>query len=157
MLEELPAGQVQLGGLYEKAPLIMKAELDKLTILRPFGLGHASPSTLPLFGEVLTPFAELADRWFDLSAGPRIRRVALGGVVMTLFREIEACRSAMNDYLPAVDMQVAEVREFLYRDNRQRRFECASDLVMIVSRSGRSIECGRAVAARRTTSSWRWT
>ena len=123
VLEQPPAGVVQLFGTHNDAPLHMKAERGRLDIMRPFNLAQPTPYTSPLLTETIAPFVELATRW--LNAGPPIKRLGLGCFAVRIFPEIEACRSALDAYLRPVDMQMAEPDSFEYRTNRR----CSSQAV----------------------------
>ena len=119
VVEDPQEGSVQVLGMYKDAPLLMKAKDGRLDITRPFALGLPTPDALPAFTETLTPFAELAARWLGGTASPSIQRLALGTTILMVLPGIEACRSAMDEYLPAVDMQLAEPRGFMYQVNRR--------------------------------------
>lgn len=128
VLEEPQGGSMQLFGEYKNAQLHMTAERGRLDIRRPFALAQPTPDTLPSFTEALTPFVELAARWLGRDASPSVQRLALGVTVLKIFSEIEACRDVLDNYLPPVDMQLTEPRDFEYRTNRRRPSQTVSDL-----------------------------
>lgn len=128
VLENPQGGSVQLFGEYQGGPLHMKAERGRLDIMRPFAPTQPTPDTLPSLPEALPLFVELATRWFTRPASPSIQRLALGVTALRIFSEIEGCRSALDDYLPAVDMQLTEPRDFEYRTNRRRSSRTVTDL-----------------------------
>ena len=129
VIEEPQGGSVQVLGIYKDAPLAMKAETGRLDITRPFASGQQTPDALPTFAEALEPFKDLAARSLGNPASPSVQRLAFGTTILQILPGIEACRSAMDGYLPAVDMQLAEPTGFLYQANRRcaaRAVDCLS-------------------------------
>ena len=130
VLENPPGGSVQLFGDYKGAPLLMTGTSGQLDIVRPFHLPQMHPDTLPSLPDALAPFVDLEARWFKLAARPSVKRLALGVIALKTFTEIEACRDALDDLLPAIDMQMAETRDFLYGSNRRRPSQVVSGLAV---------------------------
>ena len=126
--EEPRTGTVQLQGRFEGAPLLMHADEKRLDIRQLFVEPRTSPAALPLFTDVLPPFANLAVRWLNLDTRPPIQRLAFGAVVMKPSARIEDCRDVLDNYLPSIDMQTTELRDFLYQVNRRRSSKTISDL-----------------------------
>ena len=117
VIEEPQLGVIRLGGLHQDAPLLMQAETGKLDLRGPFQ--EAGVPNPPLFSEALAPFVALATRWLKLDNAPSIKRLALGVQIRELHPDTEACRSMVDSYLPAVDMQRVALPDFQFQVNRR--------------------------------------
>ena len=84
--EEPRTGTVQLQGRFEGAPLLMHADEKRLDIRQLFVEPRTSPAALPLFTDVLPPFANLAVRWLNLDTRPPIGSLRPNSLV-PLFEE----------------------------------------------------------------------
>ena len=122
VIEEPLTGAVQLEGQFGKSSLngnpIVRTELSRLTVAWQYG-SRPTPELYPAFDDVRQPFVEFAARWLGFKTVPPIQRLGLGGVLVRLFSEIEDCRGALDKLLPAVDMEVAALRDFEYQGNRR--------------------------------------
>ena len=123
-------GTVELVGVYKDAPLGMEAQRGRVDIRRPYAVGEQPADTLPLLGEALTAFADLAVRWLNRDTSPSIQRLALGVTALRLLPGVEDCRSTLDAYLPTVDMQRTGPVDFLYQVNRRCTSQAESDLAM---------------------------
>ena len=123
-------GTVELVGVYRDAPLGMEAQRGRVDIQRPYAVGEQPPDTLPLFGEALTAFADLATRWLKHDTSPSVHRLALGVNALRLVPGVEDCRSTLDAYLPTVDMQRTAPVGFLYQVNRRCTSQAESDLAV---------------------------
>lgn len=124
--EEPRAGVVSLQGRYRDAPLAMRAEADRVDLVRPFTL-EPDPG-LPPLSEALPAFADLVNRWIRGDDSLLCQRLGLGATVLQAHQDIEACRAAMDGYLSAVDMHAIEIGglgEFAFQVNRR----CSSQII----------------------------
>ena len=126
--EDPRTGVVQLQGTVKGTSLLMVAEDNRLEVRQLFTAPRVALSALPVFSEGLQPFVELAERWLRLETCPQLQRLAFGAVVMKPAHLIEDCRSVLDGYLPSINMQTTELRDFLYQTNRRRSSETISDL-----------------------------
>jgi hypothetical protein len=126
--EEPRTGVVQLQGAFEGTSLLMRARENRLDIRQLFVDRGTAPHALPEFADALQPFVSLSVNWLGLEARPSIQRLAFGAVMMKHFLHIEDCRSVLGDYLPSINMQTTDLRNFLYQVNRRRSSETISDL-----------------------------
>ena len=126
--EKPRTGVVQLQGTVEGTSLLMVADDNRLDVRQLFTAPRVALSALPVFHEVLQPFVELAVRWLSLETCPKLQRLAFGATVTKSAHLIEDCRSVLDGYLPSIDMQTIELRDFLYQTNRRRSSETISDL-----------------------------
>lgn len=126
--EEPRTGTVQLQGRLEGVPSLMFADEKRLDIRQLFKEPRTSPAALPRFTDVLPPFVNLATQWLDLGTRPPLQRLAFGAVVMKPSSRIEDCRDVLDNYLPSIDMQTTDLRDFLYQVNRRRSSEAISGL-----------------------------
>ena len=120
-------GTVELVGVYRDAPLGMEAQRGRVDIRRPYAMGEQPADTLPLLGETLAAFVDLTGGWLKRDGSPSIQRLALGVTALRLLPGVEDCRSALDAYLPTVDMQRTEPTGFLYQVNRRCASEAESD------------------------------
>ncbi len=123
VVEEPRKGVVKLQGVLDGALLHMIADENRLDVRQVFEGSGTAPATLPEFTAALTPFVQLAIRWLNLDTVPPIQRLAFGAVVMKPSPRIEDCREVLRGYLPSIDMQTIELRDFLYQVNRRRSSE----------------------------------
>lgn len=128
VVEEPRKGTVHLQGTYEGERMLMSADKSRLDIRQLFERPQVALSTLPKFTDVLPPFVQLAVRWISLDALLPIQRLAFGAIVMKPSSHIEDCRDALGAYLPSIDMQMTDLRDFLYQVNRRRSSETISNL-----------------------------
>lgn len=127
IIEEPRTGVVQLQGTVGGKQLLMHAD-DRFDIRGLFVGPQGEPHARPLYADVLSPFLTLAVKWLKLKTCPPIQRLAFGAVVVLPFAEVENCRNALDGYLPSVDMQETELRDFMYQVNRRRSSNAISDL-----------------------------
>lgn len=108
----------EMRGAYADGVLRMCLELPlRIDIL--FGPPDLSdPEMLTPFDDALTPFVDLTTRWFRLLTRPAVQRLGVGVNVIQVFPKIEDCRTALDSYLPAVDMRRSGLLDFQYKINR---------------------------------------
>ena len=128
-------GSVEVLGVYADGPLRMKAQRDRLDIMRPLAPPNAEVETFPHLNEVIPSFVEATARWLDWDARPALLRLGLGATSVRLFSDLDACRSALDGYLPTVDMQRTAPENFMFQVNRQCGSEAIPDLT--INRVGR--------------------
>lgn len=119
---EMPrTGDLSMVGTYEGGRLEMNLEHhQRVDIL--FGTPDPpGPEVLPPLDDELVPFGALAARWLSLPTRPGVQRLGSGINAIQVFRELEDCRTALDSYLPAVDMLRSEPLSFQYRTNRPTR------------------------------------
>ena len=135
VIENPLEGSVEVLGAYADTPLHMKAQRDRLDITRLLAPPNAEVETFPHLGEVIPSFVEATTRWLDWDACPPLLRLGLGATSIRLFSDLDACRSALDGYLPTVDMQRTAPKNFMFRVNRECRSEAMPDLT--INRVGR--------------------
>ena len=128
-------GSVEVMGAYADCPLFMKAQRDRLDITRPLAPPNAEVETFPHLDEVIPSFVEATARWLDWHACPPLLRLGLGATAIRLVSDLDACRSALDGYLPTVDMQRTAPENFMFQVNRQCGSEAMRDLT--INRVGR--------------------
>ena len=128
-------GSVEVLGAYADAPLLMKAQRDRLDITRPLAPPNAEVERFPHLDEVIPSFVEATARWLDWDACPPLLRLGLGVTSIRLVSDVDACRSALDGYLPTVDMQRTAAENFMFQVNRQCGSEAMPDLT--INRVGR--------------------
>ncbi len=128
-------GSVEVLGAYAEAPLHMKAQRDRLDITRLLAPPNAEVDTFPHLDEVIPSFVEATARWLDWDARPPLLRLGLGATSIRVFSDRDACRSALDGYLPTVDMQRTALENFMFQVNRQCGSEAMPDLT--INRVGR--------------------
>ena len=135
VIENPLEGSVDLLGLHAGAALRMKAQRDRLDIARPLAPPDAEVTTFPHLDDAIPSFVEATARWLDWDACPPVLRLGLGATSVRLFSDLDACRSALDSYLPTVDMQRTALENFMFQVNRQCRSEAMPDLT--INRVGR--------------------
>ena len=130
VVEEPRNGIVKLRGRFEGGLLFMVADENRLDLRQRFGLDRpgAALTALPELNTALGPFVQLAQGWLRLDTHPPLQRLAFGAVVMKPSARIEDCREVLRGYLPSINMDTTELRDFLYQANRRRSAETISGL-----------------------------
>ena len=128
VVEEPRKGVVKLQGTFDGALLLMIADENRLDVRQLLDRPGTAPATLPDFADAVTSFVQVAIRWLNLDTVPPIQRLAFGAVVMKPSPGIEDCREVLREYLPSIDMQTTELRDFLYQVNRRRSSEAINGL-----------------------------
>ena len=128
-------GSVELLGFYPEAPLHMKAQADRLDITRPLAPPNAEVETFPHLDKVMPTFVEATARWLGWDACPALLRLGIGATSIRLVSDLDACRAALDGYLPTVDMQRTAPENFMFQVNRQ----CGSEAIpnLTINRVGR--------------------
>ncbi len=143
VVEEPRNRSVRLQGRLAEAPLCMIAGEGRLDIRRFFeGLALSPP--LPKFDDAIRTFVQLAIRWLNLDTVPPIRRLAFGAVVIKPSVELADCREVLRGYLPSIDLENTELRDFLYQVNR-RRFSKVIDNLEVNRLMRWSIHCAEDI------------
>lgn len=76
--------------------------------------------TIGKFTEILTPFAQIMNRWLNLDSCPEIRRIAFGAVLLSAVDSRASGYRQLAAYLPSVDIDPDHSSDFLYQINRAR-------------------------------------
>ena len=126
--EEPRTGVVQLRGTFEGAPLLMVADENRLDMRQLFAAQRPAAPVLPEFPPAIPSFVALAVRWLALELRPPIQRLAFGAILIQPVPLLEDCRRVLAQYLPSIDMETTELRDFLYQVNRRRSSETITGL-----------------------------
>ncbi len=117
-------GGKRIEGAFENEKLVMQvspARIDLSVISPPER--EASTTGFPTIGkftQILTPFAQLVNRWLNLDSCPEIRRIAFGAVLLASVDSRASGYRQLAAYLPSVDIDPDHSSDFLYQINRGR-------------------------------------
>ena len=96
-------------------------------------------------GDLLSPFVETMQRWFDLETCPELRRMAFGAALLLLVDGKEAGYRQLQAYLPSVELD-PNSSDFLYRINRPRQCSLGIEGLQVNRLSSWSVALVRKLA-----------
>ena len=124
-IRNLPQQQlVTEDGPYLAGRLHVKARnnrIDWKLLHNPKNSSHGLP-TLGSYANFEDDFRKLMLRWIDNC--PAVHRIAYGCVLLLPTENLSDAYSKLNDLLPAVDIDLENTWEFMYRINRKRDSRC---------------------------------
>ena len=125
--EEPQTGKVELRGTHEGTPLTLGAEHGRLDITQPFAEAQIRDAA---FTDMLSPFVELMAQWLALESSPPLQRLGFGSCILRHFPDVRDCRRELNRYLPLINMEATQFREFTYELNHERLSQAVNDLML---------------------------
>jgi hypothetical protein len=76
--------------------------------------------TISPLHDAIGVFAPLMNRWFELETCPTVQRLAFGGVMLQPVQDRQTGYQQLSQYLPSVQIDIANSSDFLYGINRKR-------------------------------------
>ena len=95
---------------------------------RPSARHSSGFPSIGSLAKVLSPFNSVSKIW--LSKCPPVTRLAFGAVLLLRTDSMSMAYDTMRSLLPAIDLHGSNVSDFLYRINRRRASETASNLTI---------------------------